>query len=270
MWLLLTLLVGCAPVPSSSPPRAPRPLGRPVATTTEPVAAEPGDATEPAELVVASEIVAAEPVHAAAPVEPAVASELVRVRAGVVGIGCPPARHATCLGRRVRAFAIQRTLVTPGQYAECVRAGACAPPVAPGVELASGAVAGISVTQAEAYCAYRELRLPSEAEWERARETGAIRPVDGDPTEYLLGWYTFFGDGFRGDDIGVAGIGNTRLIIRMLGGLSYRYGVGEPVEPAVLRRQDDPLSFRCVRGPTPDEPIVRCRWDRGVVCGERW
>lgn len=77
----------------------------------------------------------------------------------------------------LKGFLLDRTEVTNQAYLECVRASACKPyqPVAAsfgGEESAfRGAeqpAVGVSWFEAEAYCAFRGKRLPSEAEWERA------------------------------------------------------------------------------------------------------
>ena len=72
----------------------------------------------------------------------------------------------------VSDFAIDRVEVTIAAYRACVRAGRCAPTplalsdsrlVAPELPVTS-----VTYDEAEAYCAWRGARLPTEAEWERA------------------------------------------------------------------------------------------------------
>ncbi len=76
------------------------------------------------------------------------------------------------------AYWIDRTEVTNAMYALCVSAGACQPPTAtsnktPPLRYGDAGFADYPITNvdssnAEAYCAWADARLPTEAEWEKA------------------------------------------------------------------------------------------------------
>ena len=69
------------------------------------------------------------------------------------------------------AFWIDQTEVTNAQYRACVDAGACSPPTCWSRAEISGErqpVVCVDWQQASSYCAWAGVRLPSEAEWEKA------------------------------------------------------------------------------------------------------
>jgi formylglycine-generating enzyme required for sulfatase activity len=113
--------------------------------------------------------------------EPA-AAEMLKVPGGTftmgadgVGEGDEQPAHAVTL----KGFWLDRTEVTNARYQDCVQAGKCAPfrddvarrfgagPEA-GFRGPEQPVVGISALDAANYCQFRGLRLPREAEWERA------------------------------------------------------------------------------------------------------
>jgi formylglycine-generating enzyme required for sulfatase activity len=100
---------------------------------------------------------------------------------------------------RLDAYFIDETEVTNGAYQACVAAGACQPPDRPGAtyhrsyygdaSFDNYPVIFVSWYDARDFCDWREGRLPTEAEWERA--------AGFDPLEALK--YTFpWGDAFDG------------------------------------------------------------------------
>ena len=108
-------------------------------------------------------------------------AETVAIAAGCTEVGCPGAacrrtleapRRRVCLD----AYRIDRTEVTVAQYRACERAGACTAVAdlehprggADETDRSRHPVVGVTWAQADAYCRWRKMRLPTEAEWERA------------------------------------------------------------------------------------------------------
>jgi formylglycine-generating enzyme required for sulfatase activity len=95
---------------------------------------------------------------------------------------------------RMDPYYIDETEVTNGAYAQCVAAGSCTPPAYSRAsfypdyygnpEYDDYPVLYVNWYQAEEFCTWREGRLPSEAEWERA---ASFDPEQGIKTVYPWG-----------------------------------------------------------------------------------
>ena len=108
----------------------------------------------------------------------------VEVPAGAFVMGCE-AGGAGCANDaspahevELSAFHIDRLEVQVGDYRACMEAGACGPPMMPErlPEDPAMPVTWVSLAQAEAFCAWRGGRLPTEAEWEKAARGDDERP----------------------------------------------------------------------------------------------
>lgn len=114
---------------------------------------------------------------------------------------------------RIDPFFIDETEVTNGQYAQCVAAGVCSPPVRSGATYHATyfgdpayddyPVIFVSWYDADTFCDWRGGRLPSEAEWEMA--------AGFDPVQSIVLRYPW-GDAFDGTKANFCDAGCTRAV----------------------------------------------------------
>ena len=129
---------------------------------------------------------------------------MVYVPAGPFTMGCNATVDFACASDELPShevwldeFWIDRTEVTAGEYKECMDADECSYSASHVSDrtydngMDDHAINLVMWSQATAYCAWREKRLPTEAEWEKAARGvgGSVYPWGNDEPACELAWY---------------------------------------------------------------------------------
>ena len=204
--LSIVLLAGCTTAPTASPLPPPTQPPAPAATTPATEAPEPTATNPPA--TQAPEPTALPTLTISVP-----EFDMVAIPAGEFVMGCDP-QHNGGVGCPedelplhtvyLDEFFIDKYEVTNIQYAECVAADGCQPPMTSGSELVESyfgspdydyyPVVHVTWFDAKDYCTWAGKRLPTEAEWEKAARgsvTSAYPWGEDEPTCTLTNFLPF-------------------------------------------------------------------------------
>lgn len=128
------------------------------------------------------------------PTVPTVPTGMVGVPAGLFVMGCSLTDTDQCYAISrpqhpvtLAAFAIDTFEVTRADYKACATAGACTAAQAMDYGIKQP-MTGVTWDQAQAFCAWKTKRLPSEAEWEKAARgaDGRLYPWGNTPPDCTL------------------------------------------------------------------------------------
>jgi formylglycine-generating enzyme required for sulfatase activity len=157
----------------------------------------------------------------------------------------------------VDTFCLEEIEVTVDDYRACVNAGRCpAPPAAAlpdagacnfGAEgSGKSAMNCVSWGEASALCASRNMRLPTEAEWELAASKGGVKALDGGVAEWVADYYAPYTDEQAVNPTGPT-TGSARVVrggapADLAAKLGGRFREGAPADKRAAS-----LGFRCAR-----------------------
>jgi formylglycine-generating enzyme len=169
-------------VPRAEPREEPAPIAPPAPESEDPIAEQVAPPSEPVDPRVR-------------PCPESIPEDLACIPAGsfVRGSDEGPENERPAAPIFVSSFLLEKREVTNAQYTECVNANVCQRLVRfPGYMGATQPAVGMRWDDADAYCRWRERRLPTEAEWERAASgpDDTTYPwgdeIEGDPCERAI------------------------------------------------------------------------------------